>query len=90
MPAEKKYPQRKCVGCGEMKDKRELVRIVRSPEGEISLDLTGRKNGRGAYVCRSLTCLQKAHKARRAERSLSCDIPEEVYDRMEEELRQHG
>ncbi len=76
--------------CGAKKPKRELVRIVRSPEGEISLDLTGRKNGRGAYVCRSLTCLQKAHKARRAERSLSCDIPEEVYDRMEEELRQHG
>lgn len=90
MPAEKKRPQRKCVGCGEMKDKRELVRIVRSPEGELSLDLTGRKNGRGAYVCRSLTCLQKARKARRAERSLSCDIPEEVYDRMEEELRQNG
>lgn len=90
MPAEKKRPQRKCIGCGEMKDKRELVRIVRSPEGEVSLDLTGRKNGRGAYVCRSLTCLQKARKARRAERSLSCDIPEEVYDRMEEELRQNG
>ena len=90
MPAEKKRPQRKCIGCGEMKDKRELVRIVRSPEGEVSLDLTGRKNGRGAYVCRDLTCLQKARKARRAERSLSCDIPEEVYDRMEEELRQHG
>ena len=90
MPAEKKRPQRKCIGCGEMKDKRELVRIVRSPEGEVSLDLTGRKNGRGAYVCRDLTCLQKARKARRAERSLSCDIPEEVYDRMEEELRQNG
>lgn len=90
MPIEKKRPQRKCIGCGEMKDKRELVRIVRSPEGEVSLDLTGRKNGRGAYVCRDLTCLQKARKARRAERSLSCDIPEEVYDRMEEELRQNG
>ena len=90
MPVEKKRPQRKCIGCGEMKDKRELVRIVRSPEGEVSLDLTGRKNGRGAYVCRDLTCLQKARKARRAERSLSCDIPEEVYDRMEEELRQNG
>lgn len=90
MPTEKKRPQRKCLGCGEMKDKRELVRIVRAPTGEVSLDLTGRKNGRGAYICRNLACLQKAHKAHRAERALSCDIPEEVYTGMEEELRQNG
>lgn len=82
----KKTPLRKCLGCGEMKSKRELVRLVRSPEGEISLDLTGRKPGRGAYLCPSLACLQAARKARRAEHAFSCQIPAEVYDRMEEEM----
>ena len=75
-----------CAGCKEQKLKKELVRVVRSPEGEISLDLTGKKSGRGAYICRSLNCLKQARKARRLERSLSCKIPEEVYDQMEEEL----
>jgi len=78
-----------CTGCGEMKPKRELVRVVKSAEGEISLDLTGKKAGRGAYVCRSLACLQKARKARRFEKAFSCQIPTEVYDRMEEELTQN-
>ena len=82
----KRPPLRKCTGCGEMKDKRELVRVVKSPEGEVSLDLTGKKAGRGAYVCRRLECLQAARKARRLERAFSCQIPVEVYDRMEEEL----
>ena len=75
-----------CAGCGEHKPKKELVRVVKSPEGEISLDTTGRKPGRGAYVCRSADCLRLARKARRLERAFSCQIPDEVYERMEEEL----
>lgn len=83
---QKKIPMRMCTGCGEMKPKRELVRVVKSPEGEVSLDLTGKKPGRGGYVCRSADCLRAARKARRFERAFSCRIPDEVYDRMEEEL----
>ena len=75
-----------CTGCGEMKPKKELVRVVRSKEGEISLDLTGKKAGRGAYVCPSADCLKKARKARRIERSFQCRIPDEVYDAMEREM----
>ncbi|MGN1479770.1 MAG: RNase P modulator RnpM [Acutalibacteraceae bacterium] len=82
----KKIPLRKCTGCGEMKPKKELVRVVRSPEGEISLDLTGKKNGRGAYVCPNAECLKKARKAKRIERSFACAIPDEIYDTMEQEL----
>ena len=93
----KKVPLRKCTGCGEMKPKRELIRVVKAPAktdesgaviegGEISLDLTGKKPGRGAYVCKDAQCFEKARKARRFERSLSCKIPEEVYDQMLEEL----
>ena len=82
----KKVPLRKCMGCGEMKAKKELVRVVKSPEGEVSLDLTGRKPGRGAYVCHQAECLKIARKARRLEKAFSCQIPAEVYDRMEEEL----
>jgi Predicted nucleic-acid-binding protein implicated in transcription termination len=69
-----------------MKPKKELVRVVKSPEQEISLDLTGRKPGRGAYVCRSIDCLKAARKARRFEKAFSCKIPDEVFDRMEEEI----
>ena len=93
----KKTPMRMCTGCGQMKPKKELVRVVRAPqkEGEqgqvpppeISLDLTGKKPGRGAYLCRDAQCLQLARKARRLERAFSCKIPEEVYDRMEEEIQ---
>lgn len=82
----KKIPLRKCSGCGEMKPKKELIRVVRSPEGDISLDLNGRAAGRGAYLCPSLECLRIARKARRFERSFECAIPEEIYDRMEQEL----
>lgn len=82
----KKTPLRMCSGCGEMKPKKELIRVVKSPQGEVSLDLTGRKPGRGAYVCNQIECLRKARKARRFERSFSCQIPDDVYDRMEEEL----
>ena len=88
MARERKIPLRKCTGCGEMKTKQELVRVVRSPEGELSMDLTGRKAGRGAYVCRSMDCLRAARKAKRLERSFSCAIPPQVYDRLEEELMQ--
>ncbi len=82
----KKQPERRCVGCGEHFPKRELIRVVRSPEGEISLDLVGKKSGRGVYVCKRLECLKKAIKARRLETSLDCSIPEEVYKRLTEEL----
>ena len=75
---QKKIPMRMCAGCGEHKPKKELVRVVKSPEGEISLDTTGRKPGRGAYVCRSADCLRLARKARRLERAFSCQIPDEV------------
>jgi len=85
-PTQKKKPERRCVGCNETKLKSELVRVVRSPEGEVSLDLTGKKSGRGAYICRDVKCLKKARKARRISNALSCEIPEEVYDRLEAEL----
>ncbi len=86
----RRVPLRKCTGCGEMKPKRELVRVVKSPEGDISLDLTGRKAGRGAYVCPKAECLAAARKARRLEKAFSCAIPDALYDSMEEELAQHG
>lgn len=86
MAKERKIPLRKCSGCGEMKPKTELVRVVRSPEGEFSMDLTGRKAGRGAYVCRDINCLRTARKRRALERSFACAIPAEIYDRLEEEM----
>ena len=84
---QKKIPLRKCTGCGEMKPKKELVRVVKTPEDEILIDLTGRKNGRGAYICRDVECLKKARKSKRIEKSFQCSIPDEVYDKMEEELK---
>ena len=84
----KKIPLRQCLGCREMKPKRELIRVVRSPEGELSMDLTGRKAGRGAYVCRSIDCLRTARKRKALERSFACAIPSEIYDRLEEEMMQ--
>lgn len=86
MPKVKKIPQRQCVGCREMKDKRALVRIVKSPEGVISLDNVGRKPGRGAYVCPDVECLRKARKSRALERAFETQIPPEVYDAMERQL----
>lgn len=91
---QRKIPMRMCSGCGEMKPKKELVRVVKAPqkdeeaEPEISLDLTGKKPGRGAYLCRNAECFKKARKARRFERAFSCKIPEAVYDTMEEEISQ--
>ena len=82
----KKKPERRCVGCGETKLKVELTRVVRSPEGEVTIDPTSKKSGRGAYICRDPQCLKKARKSKRLERSLSCEIPAEVYDRLEAEL----
>ena len=86
MAKERKIPLRKCSGCGEMKAKTELVRVVRSPEGELSMDLTGRKAGRGAYVCHNIDCLRVARKRKALERSFACAIPSEIYDRLEEEM----
>ena len=88
-PSTKKIPVRRCVGCGEHFPKGELVRVLRTPEGEVILDLTGKKSGRGAYICKKAACLKKARKSRRIETSLECSIPETVYDRMEEEIS-HG
>ena len=82
----RKIPQRKCVGCGTSKDKKELIRVVRNAEGEISVDLTGKKNGRGAYVCKEAACLKKAQKAKRIERAFDCAIPDEIFEKMEQEL----
>lgn len=82
----RRVPLRKCTGCGEMKPKKELVRVVKDPQGAIALDLTGRAAGRGAYVCPRRECLAAARRQRRLERAFSCAIPTEVYDRMEEEL----
>ncbi len=86
----KHIPLRMCSGCGEMKPKRELVRVVRSKEGEISLDLTGKKAGRGAYICSDVECLKKARKAKRLERSFSAKIPDEIYDELERQLEQQA
>ena len=82
----RKIPMRMCIGCGEMKPKMELIRVVKSPEGDISLDFRGKAAGRGAYICRSAECLEKARKARRFEKSFSCRIEESVYEVMLSEL----
>jgi len=83
---QKKIPMRQCLGCREMKPKRELIRVVRSPEGEISLDFKGKASGRGAYVCPDALCLKKAVKARALERAFSCQIPQEIYDKLNEQM----
>ena len=82
----KHIPMRMCTGCGEMKEKRQLIRVVKSSDGEISLDKTGKKNGRGAYICHNAACLKKARKNKRIERAFEVTIPDEIYDRMEEEI----
>jgi predicted RNA-binding protein YlxR (DUF448 family) len=84
--AVKKVPMRSCCGCREKKPKRELIRVVRSPEGEVSFDITGRKAGRGVYLCNDRACLLKAIKSRALSRALECEIPEEVYERLEGEM----
>lgn len=82
----KKIPIRQCLGCSEHFEKKEMLRVVRSPQGEVSLDFTGKKSGRGAYICKNKKCLIKARKSKRIERVLECSIPDEVYDAMEQEL----
>ena len=84
----KKIPERMCIGCNMPHTKREMIRIVRSPEGEFSIDLTGKKSGRGAYVCPNAECLRLARKAKRFEKSFECRISDEVYDTMERELNE--
>lgn len=86
MATVKKIPQRKCTGCGEQKDKKELIRVIKTPEDEIEIDFTGRKNGRGAYICNSKKCFMKARKSKGLERSLKTAIPAEIYDRLEGEI----
>ena len=86
MNSKKKVPMRKCVGCGEMKAKKELLRVLRTEEGEFVLDTTGRKNGRGAYVCVSRECFGKAVKNKGLERSFKQAIPKEVYEILEKEM----
>lgn len=84
----KKIPVRQCLGCREHKPKRELIRVVRSPEGEISLDFRGKKSGRGAYVCPSAVCLSKVRKSRALERAFSTQIPDEVYAALEAQMEE--
>lgn len=90
MVSTKKFPQRQCIGCGEMKNKKEMIRILKTPEGEFVLDATGRKNGRGAYLCPTMECLKKAIRMKGLERSFKMAIPKEVYEALEKEMEQLG
>ena len=87
---QKKIPQRQCMGCRERKAKRELIRVVRTPEGAVCLDFSGKLNGRGSYICPDPECLKKARKAKSLERSLEVPIPEEVYERLAKEMESNG
>ena len=82
----RKIPQRQCLGCNEHFPKASLLRVVRSPKGGVTLDFTGKKSGRGAYICKNVACLRKAQRTRRLSRSLECEIPDEVYASLEAEL----
>lgn len=82
----RKIPTRRCTGCGEHFPKNELIRVLRCPDGEIIIDPTGKKSGRGAYICQKLSCFKKARKQKRLESSLECQIPDAVYERLEAEL----
>ena len=88
MSTGKKVPQRQCIGCGEMKNKKDLIRILKGTDQEISIDASGRKNGRGAYLCPSMECLKKARKNKGLERSFKMAIPGEIYDSLEKEMEQ--
>jgi hypothetical protein len=83
----KKVPLRKCAGCQQMKEKKDLIRVIRTPEGEIEMDTTGRRNGRGVYLCPSMDCLNRARKARALERSLGTSVSAEIYGALEEEIK---
>ena len=86
MPQQKKVPVRRCLGCMESFPKKELIRVVRQPDGTVSLDFRGKVSGRGAYVCRKVECLKKAEKAKRLSRALECEIPEDVMERLRAEM----
>lgn len=86
----KKIPQRMCVGCMQMQDKNALIRIVKQSDGAVFIDATGKKNGRGAYICKNAECLQKAIKAKKLERAFSMQLPAEVYERLQKELTALG
>ena len=86
----KKIPMRQCVGCREMCPKRELIRVVRSPEGEIALDFRGKNPGRGAYVCAKTECLARAKKSRGLERAFGCAVPDEVYDALCQQMEERS
>ena len=86
----KKIPMRQCLGCNEHKPKKEMLRVLRTPEGEILLDFTGKKSGRGAYICYDAKCLKKARKSNRIDNNLGVNIADDIYDRMESELEEYG
>lgn len=82
----KKIPQRMCLGCMEMKPKRELIRVVKNKDGEVFVDLTGKKNGRGAYICKDIECLEKAFKNKRLQKNLQAEIDDQLYNRLKDEI----
>ena len=86
----KKIPERKCMGCNEKRPKKELIRVVRTPEGTVELDTVGKKSGRGAYICSELACFEKAFKSKRLERCLEIEIPVSVYDEVKNCLGKSG
>lgn len=86
----KKIPLRQCIGCGEMKSKKEMIRVLKTTDDQVTIDATGRKNGRGAYICPSMDCYKKAAKNKGLERSLKMAIPKEVYETLEKEMEQLG
>ncbi|MBO7632294.1 MAG: YlxR family protein [Lachnospiraceae bacterium] len=86
MPKTRKIPMRKCTGCGELKPKKELIRVLHTPEDTVEIDRTGKKNGRGAYLCDDTECFKKARKSHAVERSLGVTFSEEIYDRLEKEM----
>ncbi len=87
MSKSKKIPMRKCVGCQEMKQKKELIRVIKTPENEFLLDATGKQSGRGAYICKDVSCLGKAIKSKGLERSFKTSIPSHVYESLQEEMK---
>ena len=87
---QKKIPQRQCMGCRERKNKRDMIRVVRAPSGTVSLDFSGKAQGRGAYICPDPECLKKALRSKSLDRALEVTITEEVYDRLEKEMESHG
>ena len=86
----KKVPLRQCIGCGCSKNKKEMIRVLKTPEGEFTIDATGRKNGRGAYLCPSMECLERAVKGKGLERSFKMAIPKEVYENLKKEMEELG